>query len=70
MPRANRFRRTSRSFSLAKSSTNPEVNDQIRNLGIKTISNKPTEAEISQLQADDVVIIPAFGTEVGHAPQA
>src|SRR6188508_756174 len=24
---------------------NPEVNDQIRNLGIKTISNKPTEEE-------------------------
>jgi 4-hydroxy-3-methylbut-2-enyl diphosphate reductase len=43
---------------------NPEVNDQIRNLGIKTISNKPTDAEIAQLQSDDVVIIPAFGTEV------
>src|SRR5881296_4683222 len=43
---------------------NPEVNDQIRNLGIKTISNKPTDDEIAQLSADDVVIIPAFGTEV------
>jgi 4-hydroxy-3-methylbut-2-enyl diphosphate reductase len=43
---------------------NPEVNDQIRNLGIKTISNKPTDEEISQLQNQDVVIIPAFGTEV------
>ncbi len=43
---------------------NPEVNDQIRNLGIKTISNKPTDAEIAQLQKEDVVIIPAFGTEV------
>ena len=43
---------------------NPEVNDQIRNLGIKTISNKPTDAEIALLQAEDVVIIPAFGTEV------
>src|SRR6185503_18577807 len=43
---------------------NPEVNDQIRNLGIKTISNKPTQEEISQLQSEDVVIIPAFGTEV------
>ena len=43
---------------------NPEVNDQIRNLGIKTISNKPTDEEIAQLQNDDVVIIPAFGTEV------
>ena len=43
---------------------NPEVNDQIRNLGIKTITNKPTEAEMAQLQQEDVVIIPAFGTEV------
>ena len=44
---------------------NPEVNDQIRNLGIKTISNKPTVEEMEQLNASDVVIIPAFGTEVG-----
>jgi 4-hydroxy-3-methylbut-2-enyl diphosphate reductase len=43
---------------------NPEVNDQIKNLGIKTISNKPTDEEISQLRSEDVVIIPAFGTEV------
>src|SRR5215467_10501828 len=43
---------------------NPEVNDQIRNLGIKTISNKPTDEEMATLQAEDVVIIPAFGTEV------
>jgi 4-hydroxy-3-methylbut-2-enyl diphosphate reductase len=43
---------------------NPEVNDQIRNLGIRTISNKPTDAEIAKLQSNDVVIIPAFGTEV------
>src|SRR5881296_2327297 len=43
---------------------NPEVNDQIRNLGIQTISNKPTEQEMARLSADDVVIIPAFGTEV------
>src|SRR5690349_17910937 len=43
---------------------NPEVNDQIRNLGIKTISNKPTPEEMAMLDRDDVVIIPAFGTEV------
>jgi 4-hydroxy-3-methylbut-2-en-1-yl diphosphate reductase len=43
---------------------NPEVNDQIRNLGIKTISNKPTDEEMSQMHREDVVIIPAFGTEV------
>src|SRR5580698_3314088 len=43
---------------------NPEVNDQIRNMGIQIISPKPTEEELSRLQAGDVVIIPAFGTEV------
>ncbi len=43
---------------------NPEVNDQINNLGIKTIPNKPTDEEIGHLKSDDVVIIPAFGTEV------
>ena len=44
---------------------NPEVNDQIRNMGIQIISPKPTEAELTRLQAGDVVMIPAFGTEVG-----
>ena len=43
---------------------NPEVNDQIRNMGIKIISAKPTEEELSLLQSGDAVIIPAFGTEV------
>src|SRR5450756_212251 len=44
---------------------NPEVNDQIRNLGIQIISPKPTDAELDQLESGDAVIIPAFGTEVG-----
>ncbi len=44
---------------------NPEVNDQIRNMGIQIISPKPTDEEIARLTADDVVMIPAFGTEVG-----
>ena len=44
---------------------NPEVNDQIRNMGIQIISPKPTEEELAKLQTQDVVIIPAFGTEVG-----
>jgi len=43
---------------------NPEVNDQIRNLGIQTMPPKPTEEEMARLGAEDVVIIPAFGTEV------
>jgi 4-hydroxy-3-methylbut-2-en-1-yl diphosphate reductase len=44
---------------------NPEVNDQIRNMGIQIISPKPTDEEMSRLQSGDAVIIPAFGTEVG-----
>src|SRR5580693_1992536 len=44
---------------------NPEVNDQIRNMGIQIISPKPTDAELEKLQPQDVVIIPAFGTEAG-----
>jgi 4-hydroxy-3-methylbut-2-en-1-yl diphosphate reductase len=43
---------------------NPEVNDQIRKMGIQIISPKPTEDELAKLHASDVVIIPAFGTEV------
>ncbi len=48
---------------------NPEVNDQIRHLGIQTIANKPTREEWSRLRKADVVIIPAFGTEVSTRRQ-
>ena len=51
-------------FLLGEIIHNPEVNDQIRNLGIQTISNKPTDEEIARLRSEDVLIIPAFGTEV------
>jgi len=43
---------------------NPDVNDQIRNMGIQIISPKPTDAELEKIKAGDAVIIPAFGTEV------
>src|SRR5215471_18647884 len=43
---------------------NPEVNDQIRAMGIKSLSGKEKDADIDDLQKDDIVIIPAFGTEV------
>jgi 4-hydroxy-3-methylbut-2-enyl diphosphate reductase len=43
---------------------NPEVNDQIRNMGIKIISPNPNDEELARLQSGDAVIIPAFGTEV------
>ncbi len=43
---------------------NPEVNDQIRNMGIKIIAPKPSDEDIAKLNPGDAVIIPAFGTEV------
>ena len=42
---------------------NPEVNDQIRNMGIKFLSGKEKNADIEDIKAGDIVIIPAFGTE-------
>src|SRR3989449_5343833 len=58
------FPLTKHIFLLGEIIHNPEVNDQIRNMGIQTISNKPTDEEIGRLRSEDVVIIPAFGTEV------
>jgi 4-hydroxy-3-methylbut-2-enyl diphosphate reductase len=43
---------------------NPDVNDQLRNMGIQIIEAKPSDERIAQLQPGDAVIIPAFGTEV------
>jgi 4-hydroxy-3-methylbut-2-enyl diphosphate reductase len=48
---------------------NPEVNDQIRAMGIKFLSGKEKDADIDDLKKDDVVIIPAFGTEVSTRQQ-
>ncbi len=53
-----------RIFLLGEIIHNPEVNDQIRRMGIVTISGKPRDEEINPLGPDDIVIIPAFGTEV------
>src|SRR5436189_3999261 len=53
-----------RIFLLGEIIHNPEVNDQIRRLGIVTIAGKPGDDEINQLRPDDLVMIPAFGTEV------
>src|SRR5690349_8305293 len=53
-----------RIFLLGEIIHNPEVNDQIRRMGIVTIAGKPRDEEINQLRPEDIVIIPAFGTEV------
>src|SRR5689334_2404466 len=43
---------------------NPEVNDQIRAMGIKFLSGKEPDADTEDMQKDDIVIIPAFGTDM------
>ncbi|PZR76324.1 MAG: 4-hydroxy-3-methylbut-2-enyl diphosphate reductase [Chthoniobacterales bacterium] len=48
---------------------NPEVNDQISSLGIKNLMGKNKEADIADLLPDDVVIVPAFGTELSIQQQ-
>lgn len=55
-----------RIFLLGEIIHNPEVNDQIRNLGIVSIPPKPTDADLAALTLgpEDVAIVPAFGTEV------
>jgi len=55
-----------RIFLLGEIIHNPEVNDQIREMGIVSLSPKPSDEELASLNltSDDVVLIPAFGTEV------
>lgn len=53
-----------RIFLLGEIIHNPEVNDQIRRMGIVTIASRPSDAQIAEIGPDDIVIIPAFGTEV------
>ncbi len=48
---------------------NPEVNEQISSLGIKNLTGPNKQADISDLQPDDVVILPAFGTELSILQQ-
>jgi len=48
---------------------NPEVNEQISSLGIKNLTGQNKQADISELQPDDVVILPAFGTELSILQQ-
>ena len=61
-----KFPPPARIFLLGEIIHNPEVNDQIREMGIVSISPKPSDSELRNLNLtpDDVVLIPAFGTEV------
>ena len=48
---------------------NPEVNDQLREMGIRFLSGREKNADIADLKKDDVVIIPAFGAEMAVMEQ-
>ena len=48
---------------------NPEVNEQISSFGIKNLTGQNKQADIADLQPDDVVIVPAFGTELSILQQ-
>jgi 4-hydroxy-3-methylbut-2-enyl diphosphate reductase len=43
---------------------NPDVNDQIRAMGIRFLSGQEKDADIEDLQRGDIVIIPAFGADL------
>src|SRR5213595_317983 len=61
---ARKVLRDRRLFIVGEIIHNPEVNEQISSLGIKNLMGKNKEASIEDLRPDDVVIVPAFGTEV------
>ena len=53
-----------RLFILGEIIHNPLVNDQIAAMGIKNLIGKHREAAIEDLTSEDVVIVPAFGTDL------
>ncbi len=53
-----------RIFLLGEIIHNPDVNAQITAMGIVPLEARPTENEFSGLTENDVVIVPAFGSEV------
>ncbi|MEY5024717.1 MAG: hypothetical protein RLZZ244_245, partial [Verrucomicrobiota bacterium] len=53
-----------RLFILGEIIHNPEVNRQIGEMGIVNLLAEQTQFPLEELHSDDVVIVPAFGTEV------
>ncbi len=58
-----------RLFILGEIIHNPEVNDQISSLGILNLLGANKQAAVEELGPEDVVIVPAFGTEVSTLQQ-
>jgi len=61
---AGRVFEDKRLFILGEIIHNPEVNEQIRAMGIRNLIGDNRDAKIEDLTAEDVVIVPAFGTDV------
>lgn len=53
-----------RLFILGEIIHNPEVNEQISSMGIKNLIGPNQQASVDDLRPEDVVIVPAFGTEL------
>jgi 4-hydroxy-3-methylbut-2-enyl diphosphate reductase len=53
-----------RIFLLGEIIHNPDVNAQLSSMGIRHLAAHPADADIDDLTAEDVVIVPAFGAEV------
>jgi 4-hydroxy-3-methylbut-2-enyl diphosphate reductase len=53
-----------RIFLLGEIIHNPDVNAQMEALGIQHLAAHPSDADLNNLRAEDVVIVPAFGAEV------
>jgi len=53
-----------RLFILGEIIHNPEVNEQIHELGIQNLVGKSGAPDLDRLAPEDVVIVPAFGTDV------
>src|SRR3977135_1259189 len=66
---ARKVFKDSRLFIVGEIIHNPEVTEQISSLGIRNLTGRNKQADISDLQPDDVVIVPAFGTELSIQQQ-
>ena len=51
-------------FLLGEIIHNPDVNEQLHNMGIRSLQEKGGDYDLSGLTSEDVVIIPAFGAQV------
>jgi 4-hydroxy-3-methylbut-2-enyl diphosphate reductase len=58
------FGKDRRLFILGEIIHNPEVNEQVAAMGIRNIIQHGKSADVEGLKPDDVVIVPAFGTDV------